>query len=276
MINIRRAIAWAFFGQYFTIAINFVATMLLARLLTPAEFGVSALGGAILGLAEAIRELAGGTFLISERDLTHGKIRSTTTINFMVMFVVVAILVALAEPLSRFFEMPALAHYLFIAVFGYMLGTLLYPQQALMSREMMFDRLAIVSLAQTSVGAAVAITLALAGFQANSFAWAGVASAVSGTLMCSAIRGDLSIFRPSFSHWRSVVGFGAYSSTTAILGRLAETVPLLIFGRLLSASELAIGHRAVLLCMFPERLIMAVVGMVALPELSRRMRELAA
>lgn len=273
MISIRRAIVWASVGQYLTIAINFLATMLLARLLTPAEFGVSALGGAVLGIAEAIRELAGGTFLIGERDLTLEKIRSTTTVNFMVMSVVVALLVMLAEPLARFFEMPALTPYLYIAVFGHMLGTLLYPQQALMSREMTFGRLAIVGIAQTLVWVAVAVTLALAGFKANSFAWAGVASALSGTLMCFAIRGDLSIFRPSLSHWRSVVGFGAYSSMTAILGKLAEAVPLLIFGKLLSASELAIGYRALLLCLFPERLILSVVGSVALPEFSRRSRD---
>jgi O-antigen/teichoic acid export membrane protein len=242
-------------------------------LLTPAEFGVAALGGAVLGIAEAIRELAGGTFLIGAHDLTHGKIRSTTTVNFMVTLVVVAILFLFAEPLARFFGMPALAQYLSIAVLGYLLGSLLYPQQALMSREMAFNRLAVVSIAQALIGATVAIILAAAGFRANSFAWASVASAIAGTLICFAIGSDLSIYRPSLSHWRNVVSFGVYSSTTAILGRLAETVPLLIFGRLLGASELAIGHRAVLLCLVPEKLILAVVGSVALPELSRQSRD---
>jgi O-antigen/teichoic acid export membrane protein len=273
MSSIRSAIVWASVGQYVNIAINFLATLLLARLLTPAEFGISSLGVAVLGIAEAIRELAGGTFLIRESDLTQGKIRSTTTVNILVTIVVAAMLVLLAGPLARFFEMPALARFLSIAVLGYMFGPLLYPQQALISREMAFDRLAIVNCASASVAAAVAIILAIAGFRANSFAWAGVASSLSATLICFAIRGDLSIYRPSLSHWRDVVGFGVYSSTTAILGRLAEAVPLLIFGRLLSASELAIGHRAVLLCLFPERLLLAAVGTVALPELSRQSRE---
>lgn len=273
MTTFRRAFVWASVGQYLTIGVNFAVTLVLARLLAPAEFGVAAVGGAILGLAEAVRDLAGGTFLIGERDLSHGKIRSTATVNFLVTLVIAAALLAFRSPLVHYFEMPALGPYLSIVVVGYMFGPLLYPQQALMSREMAFDRLAFISFAQAVATGVVAVTLALAGFRANSFAWAGVAATVLGTLMCLAIRKDISIFRPSLSEWRRVVGFGVYSSTTAVLGRLAEAVPLLIFGRLLGAAELAIGHRSVLLCLFPERLILAAVGMVALPELSRQSRE---
>lgn len=272
MSSIRRAIVWASAGQYLNIVINFTATLLLARLLTPAEFGVSALGGAIIGIAEAVRELAGGTFLIRESDLTHAKIRSTTTVNFLVTVAVGAALFLIAEPLAAIFEMPALAPYLRIAVLGFALGTLLYPQQALLSREMAFNRLAVINCAAAFVGAVVAVVLAMAGFKANSFAWASVASAGAGTLLYFVILRNLSIYKPSLSHWRGVLSFGVYSSATAILGRLAEAVPLLIFGKLLTAAELAIGHRAVLLCLFPERLLLAAVGTVALPELSRQSR----
>lgn len=273
MTSLRRAVVWASVGQYLIISINFSATLVLARLLTPAEFGVSALGGAILGIAEAVRELAGGTFLIREGDLTHNKIRSTTTVNFLVTVVVATLLVAIAEPLANTFEMPALAPYLRIVVIGYATGTLLYPQQALLSRNMAFNRLALINCAAACVGAVVSVTLAYAGFKANSFAWGAVASTVTATLIYLAVMRNFSIYKPSLSEWRSVIGFGAYSSTTAILGRFAEAVPLLIFGKLLSASELAIGQRAVLLCLVPERILFAAVGSVALPELSRRSRE---
>jgi O-antigen/teichoic acid export membrane protein len=273
MSTLRRAVVWASVGQYFIIAINFSATLFLARLLTPAEFGVAALGGAIIGVAEAVREVAGGTFLIRDGDLTHNKIRSTTTVNFLVTVMVVTMLVVLAEPLARVFGMSELGSYLRIAVLGYALGTLLYPQQALLSRNMAFNRLALINCAAALAGALVSVILAFAGFKANSFAWGAVASACTGTLIYLAVIRNFSIYKPSLSDWRSVVGFGAYSSATAILGRIAEAVPILIFGKLLTAAELAIGHRAILLCLFPERLLLAAVGAVALPELSRRSRE---
>ncbi|MEZ0304967.1 MAG: oligosaccharide flippase family protein, partial [Hyphomicrobiaceae bacterium] len=134
MVNLRRAIVWASAGQYLVIAINFACLLVLARLLTPAEYGVSLLGGAILAIAEAVRELAGGAYLVRERELTLEKVRSTTTLSALVTVVVAAILTLAAGPLAHFFGLPALTDYLAIAVLGYLLGPFIHPQMALFSR----------------------------------------------------------------------------------------------------------------------------------------------
>lgn len=273
MVNLRRAIVWASAGQYLIIAVNFASVVVLARLLTPAEYGVSLLGGAILAVAEAIRELAGGAYLVRERDLDLEKVRSTTTLSALVTIAAAALLVLAADPLAGFFGLPALAQYLGIAVLGYLFGPFIHPQMALLSRMMAFDRLAVINLLVALVGVGVSILLAFLSFGALSFAWAGVASAVAGAVLSLAIGRDLSIYRPSLDHWRSVMSFGAYSGATAVLGRISEALPVFVFGRFLSAEALAIGQRTAVLGLFPERAVLAAVGPVALPEFSRRARE---
>ena len=273
MTNIRWAIVWAFTSQNLNLAINFVTLLVLARLLTPAEYGVSSLAFAIMGIAEAVRELAGGSFIVREHDLTAEKIRSTTTVNIMVTAVVSIFLLFAAGPLSRLFGVPHLAPFLIVSVLGYSLATFLYPQQALLGREMAFSYLAVVQLVPAVVGAAVAIMLAYMGLGALSLAWGGVLTTATATALCIAIRRDVSIFKPSLSQWRRVVAFGAYSSATAVLSKIAEAVPVLIFGRFLSTEALSFGHRAILLCQLPDRVIQAAVGAVALPEFSRQARE---
>lgn len=272
-MSLRRGIVWASTGQYLTLAVNFSATLLLARVLIPFEFGVAALGIALIGLAEALREIAGGTYLIREPELDEDKIRTTATLNFLLSLALAAGILLIAEPAAWFFAAPGLASYLHIAVVGFMVGPLLYPQQALLSRSMAFKRLALVNVVGALGGAATAIAFGLAGYGSNSFAWGGVASAVIGTVAVLFVGRGPSMYRPTVSRWRDVLSFGLLSSTTAVVGRLAEALPLLIFGRLLGASELAIGHRAVLLCLMPERLISAVAGHVALPELARLSRD---
>jgi O-antigen/teichoic acid export membrane protein len=273
MVNLRRAIVWASAGQYLIIAVNFASVVVLARLLTPAEYGVSLLGGAILAIAEAIRELAGGAYLVRERGLTLEKVRSTTTLSALITVAVAAILTLAAGPLAHFFGQPALTDYLAIAVLGYLLGPFVHPQMALFSRAMAFNRLAAINLLLALVAAGVSIVLAFRGFGALSFAWAGVASALAAAILCLVVGRDLSIYRPSLSHWRSVARFGAYSSATAVLGRISEALPVFIFGRFLSAEAVAIGQRTAVLSLFPERVVLAAVGPVALPEFSRRARE---
>jgi O-antigen/teichoic acid export membrane protein len=199
MTSIRRTIAWATIGQYGSLAVSFAAMLVMARMLTPAEFGIAALGTAILGIAEAVRELAGGSFIITERELTADKIRSTTTINLLVTLLVVALLLALAPPLAAFFDAPDLAPYLSVATLGYALGPIVYPQQALLSRDMSFDKLAIVNVLFSIAGAAVSIALAQTGFSSLSLAWGAVAASSVATVACFAIRRDASIFRPALS-----------------------------------------------------------------------------
>lgn len=273
MVNLRHAIVWASAGNYLTIAINFASVLVLARLLTPAEFGVVPLAAGIMSIAEAIRELAGTAYLVREQDLTREKVRSTTTLSALVTVVVTALILLTAEPLATFFAMPMLAPYLKIAVFGYMLGPFMHPQIALFTRELKLNRVAVVSVFMSSIGAVVAILLASLGFGALCYAWAAVVVAIATAFLCLALGGDPSIYKPSLRHWRDVLSFGAYSSTTAICGKINETLPIFILGKFLSVEALAIGQRAIVLTLFPERIILAAVGAVTLPELSRRARE---
>ena len=83
MTGIRRAFLWASAGRYIVMAINLVTTVIMARLLAPGEYGVSALGTAVLGIAEAIRALGGGAYLIQQKELASENIRTTFTVSLI-------------------------------------------------------------------------------------------------------------------------------------------------------------------------------------------------
>jgi O-antigen/teichoic acid export membrane protein len=272
-MSLRRAIAWASVAQYAVMAVSFVAMLVMARLLTPAEFGVAALGAAILGIAEAIRELAGGNFIIAEQNLTSEKIRSTMTVNLLATLVIVAVLMVLADTFARFFAAPALVPFLSIAMLGFLLGPMLYPQQALLSRDMSFDKLAIVTLTSSIASAATSILLAYLGFSSLSLAWGTAASSLVATTSCLAIRQDASFLRLSLRQWRAVVGFGIHSSVFAALWRINDALPMFIFGKLLDPARMAIMQRALTLGMLPEKTILSIVGAIALPAFSQQGRE---
>jgi O-antigen/teichoic acid export membrane protein len=273
MPDIRRAFLWASLGRYVVMAINLAATLILARLLTPADYGVSVLGGAVLAVAEAIRGLGGGTYLVQRADLTPESIRSSFTVNLIVTALVAAMLVLLSGPLARAFGTPGMAPYLLISLLGYLAGPVVYPISALLSRRMAFGRLALAGVVTALVNAAVGAALALRGFGAMSFAWAGAVSTLASVPLYLACRPDRSIFRPTLRAWRSVIAFGLFDSATAILSQIGEALPYLMLGRILSPQAVGLGQRAVLLCLFPERVILAGVGAVALPAFAQQVRQ---
>jgi O-antigen/teichoic acid export membrane protein len=271
--RIRRSIIWVSTGQYVNLALGFVSTLFLARLLTPAEYGVSVLGWAILGIAEALREFASGAFLVREKELTADKIETSVTISILITLIIIAGLMLLARPLSHYFSAQGLDQFLYVTLIGFAMGAILYPQQALLNRELAFSRLAIIGCAMTAAGSAVSVTLAYHGFGVLSFAWASVASFAVGTVLSVCARWDVQIYKPSLRSWRGVLRFGAYSGTTAIVSRIGEAVPVFIFGKVLSPMDLAIGSRAVLISSVVERVVFGPALAVALPEFSRHVRE---
>jgi len=254
-------------------AINLVSGVVMARLLAPGEYGVSVLGAAVVAIAEAIRALGGGAYIIQKKDLTTDNIRSSFTVNMSVTIILTTALLLLSGPATRYFLMPDLGRYLQVTALGYLTGPFVYPMSALMSRQMAFGTIALIGFVTASVNAVASIFLAMLGFSFMSFAWAGAVSAVAGMLLYFYVWTDRSIFRLNPRGWRSVMAFGAHDSATAVLSQIAESLPYFMFGRLLNAEAVGLCQRAVMLCLVPERVILAGVGAVALPAFSRQIRE---
>jgi O-antigen/teichoic acid export membrane protein len=271
--EIRRSILWVSSSQYVNLALGIVSTWLLSRLLTPAEFGVSVLGWAVFNSAESIREFASGAFLIRERELDTDTTSTVVTINILITLIVTVGLLLLAGSLAHFFAAPGLEKFLYVVSIAVALGTIFYPQQALMSRELAFGKLGMISTAMTLAGSLVSVALAYHEFAALSFAWGTVAMFAVGAALCMTARQDIAIYRPSLRSWRSVLRFGLHNGATAIISRVAEVVPVFVFGKIWTPVELAIASRAVLVSAVAERIVFGPVLAVALPEFSRQVRE---
>jgi O-antigen/teichoic acid export membrane protein len=272
MKSIRHGFVRASIGRYTILAMSLLSTVIMARLVGPHEYGVYVIGGAILGIAEAVRAVGGGTYLIQHRDLSRDAVRTTVTINLIVTLIGAVVLAALAGPLTEYFDVPGLDLYLRVSALGYLLGPYMGPIFALMSRELAFGRLTAINVLMAFVNAVTTIFLAFIGFSYMSFAWASVISTVVGTLLCFQLWRDSTIYRPALSEWRGALAFGAYDSATAVFSRIGEFLPYLILAVFLSADAVALCQRAAMICLFPERVILAGVGLVALPGFSDQVR----
>ncbi|TYL92015.1 oligosaccharide flippase family protein [Bradyrhizobium rifense] len=272
-MGVRRALFWATIGRNLVMLINLAVAIIVGRLIGPSAFGVSVLGGSALIVAEALREIGGGAYLIQEKELTARQIRTSITASVLISIAISVLLYSSAGPIADFYNLPEVGHYIRIAALGYLLGPFIFPVFALMSREMAFGSFAFVNASMAVVGGLTSFWLAKLGFGYISLAWATVAASVAGSVLCFLLRSDRSIYLPSLSEWRSVIGFGAFDGATALVAAIGEYAPYIVIGRVLDAANVGIAQRAVLLAAFPERVILAGVGATALPVFSRSVRE---
>jgi O-antigen/teichoic acid export membrane protein len=273
MADVRRALLFASGGRYVVMGVNLASATVLARLLTPSEFGVSVLGASLLSMAEAIRELGSVAYLVQQKTITQGKIRTVFTISLIVTTMMTIVLATLSGTFARFYGVPELARYIEIIALGYAIAPFAHPIYAVLSRDMEFGKLAMLDTLTMLVNAVASVILVLQGFSYIGLAWATVISGATWTLLGLCVKRDFSVYRPSLAEWRSVLAFGAWGSATAVLYRSSESLFWLILGKILDARAVGLCQRAVLLAQFPDRVILAGVGAVALPAFSDRARQ---
>ena len=272
MPGFKRAFLWASAGRYAVTLISLSTSIIMARLLTPGEYGLSVLGGAVFLIADAIRGLAGGSYLVQTKELNSNKIRTSWTISLLVTLLMALAVAGVARPIAAYYGNPMLERYLLVVVISYLIGPFSLPIMALMSREMAFERLAIISIVSIVANGSSGIILAFLGFSIMSYAWANVAAAVSGVLCCFYFYRDFSLFRPQLNEWRNVLGFGLFDSATIVLNKLTENLFYLVLGRILNVEAVGLCQRAFSLAGFPERVILSGLGAVALPAFSEQVR----
>jgi O-antigen/teichoic acid export membrane protein len=261
----RRALIIASCSKYAAILLQLVATFIVARNVTPDQFGITVLGGGVLLIAEAVRELGSSGYLVQQSVLTQAEVRSAFTISLIVTMTATFFILTTANWIAHFYRDDRLTDYLRVMAIGYALGPFVHPISALLSRDMAFSRIAVIEIVSAGTNAATAILLVKSGFSFMAPAWASVASGTAGMLLGFCFQGDLGIFRPSVSAWKKVLIFGIHGSATAIIYRLGEAVLFLILGRVMDARAVGLLQRAYLIAMIPERVLLAGVSAVAMP-----------
>jgi O-antigen/teichoic acid export membrane protein len=272
MSGLRRAFLTASAGRYVIMAINLASMLVMARLLTPGEYGVVTLASGIFAIAEATRAIGGGAYLIQRLALVAEDARTTFTVSLGVTLFLALLLGMIAEPLARATKTPELDAYIRVSLLSFVAGPIASIVAALLSREMAFGKIAIISVSIASVDALARVSLSLAGLGSMSFPWAGAISAGCGMVFSLFCWKDRSIFIPSLHQWRSVIRFGAFESTSVIIAQIGQFLPFLIFARFLDAQAVGLCQRTFMLCLVPERLILAGVAAVALPAFSKEVR----
>jgi PST family polysaccharide transporter len=259
-------VSWTTVEQAASTVLKLATLLVLARLLSPAEFGLAAAGLLVAAFALMFSEAAMGQALVQRSQLRPEHVRVAFTV-MLLLGLVAAAAVALAAPaIAKFFGMPALERIVPVLAVLIPINGLSSVSMALLSRQGRFRYLAIARLPCVALGySLVTIGLALAG--------AGVWALVLGTIcrdvllllaLYAAARHDL---RPSLN-WQAIsdlAGFSTGQTLVKLANYIAQNGDYAVVGRLLGAQALGYYSRAYQLLMVPATLMSAVTGRVLYP-----------
>jgi PST family polysaccharide transporter len=234
-----RSFGWAAVSLGGSRLLVFLTTLLLARLLAPADFGLVAAGLVIVTFLEIALDLGVGSSLVYEQETgITSRVHTAFLLNLLVA-VTLAGVGMLATPLITDFFHTAGQETLIRVLFGYLVirgaGQV---QDAILKRDLRFRQRAWSELAGGAVRAGVSVALAAAGYGA----WAIVWGLLAGELVATAARWVQVGFRPrlrlDLSAARSLMRFGLAITALRVLSTASNNADYVVVGRWLDITAL--------------------------------------
>lgn len=263
---------WTFLSYSTNRVLTFATTLVLARLLVPADFGLLALATITIGLFGLLRDLGLGSALVVRQDLTREDQGTVFTLMLVAGTLMAAMIAALSPVAAAAFEEPRLNDILPVLTLSLVLGAVTGFYSSVMQRELQFRRQFALSAVQTIVFCVCAITLAALGSGVWSLVVGQVVSMIAGCLAVPWLAPYL--VRPRFERRIAGIALGS-GSGFMVQGWLAfveENVDYLVVGRTLGARALGFYSMAYRLGELPLRAVAGPIAQVTFPGFAR-MRE---
>jgi O-antigen/teichoic acid export membrane protein len=261
--------AYTMTSQAVRFILQFGSTVILARLLTPQDYGLVAMVTAITGFAGMFKDMGLTMATVQREEINHAQVSTLFWIN-VAFSLAIALLVALVAPIiSRFYGEPRLVPITLALAGTFVLSGLMVQHMAILNRQMRFSILAAIDIISLVASIVTGIVMALnkAGY------WALIGSTIAFAATGMVLAWVLCGWRPGLPvrgvGVRSLVVFGGNLTVFNMLNYFARNLDNILIGRYWGAVPLALYSRAYDLLMLPLQQVNGPVSSVAIPALSR-------
>lgn len=273
MTTIKRSIFWAAIEQTGPQIIGFFSSIILARLLVPADYGLVGMIAIFMAFGNLFADAGMSQALIQRQDVTKDDEKSVFVLNIVVGMVMTLLMCAISPFVANFFKEPKLIPIMCVQSLGFTLSAFGIIQYTLLSRNLDLHKTALASLISTITGGAGSITMALMGMGV----WSLVGGFILGTLGRVISLWFISNWRPigqfSMNSIRSIWKYSGHLLGAGVYTTFVDNLANVLIGRSYSASSLGLYTRANQLQLLPVSLLTGIINRVAFPVFSRNQND---
>jgi len=248
--------------------IRLVSTFLLARLLSPSDFGLIAMILSVTAIAEQFSELGLSTATIQRRELNHQQVTNLFWINVGAGCLLCLTICGLAPWIAKFYGNPALVPMTLAIATTFVWGGLTVQHQALLSRQMKQAHMACVRVSASLLSLILAVVLAINHFGVWALAWREVTRALfvaAGMwLFCRWLPG----LPRRNADIKELLHYGSHITLNQLVMACVSQLDRLLIGRYFGANPLGLYRQAQQLILAPIEQLRAPLYSVASPSLS--------
>jgi teichuronic acid exporter len=262
------AISWSFAETIGLQLIQFIISIILARLLFPEQFGLIGMLTIFMAIAETFLNSGFGSALIQKRNPTQIDICSVFYFNIIIGIFIVALLFFTAPWIAAFYKQQILSPLLRSMSLILLINSFGLIQITMITKNINFKVLTKVNIVSTLVSGLIGIILAINDYGV----WSLVVQQITRSLLSTFLLWIFNSWRPSLDFsirsLREMFRFGSRMLASGLLNQTFENIYLLIIGKLFSAADLGYFTRAQTLQQLPSNTLAVMVARVTFPVFS--------
>ena len=260
---------WTYSQQFSTQIIQFVVSIVLARLISPEDFGLIGMITIFISIGNALFEGGLTNSLIRSNKLDDNDYSTVFIFNVIISCLIYLIIFTLAPYISRFYNQDILKILIRVYSISFVINSFSAVQNTILVKKMEFKKIAFLGLPAITLNGIVAISMAINGFGVWSLVFSFLASSLCSTIL-------LWIFvkwKPSlvFSKTKFLkhFGYGNKLMISSILDIIFSNAYQIVIGKIYNAGLLGYYTRANTLMMLPVTNISTTLNKVAFPAFSQ-------
>jgi PST family polysaccharide transporter len=270
-----KGLAWTAAAKWSGQMLTWISTIIVARLLSPEDYGLVAMALVVVGLIELLNEFGMGAAIVRHRDLSDKQIAQINGLCFLVGLGGCAITVAAAWPTGYFYGTPELPYVLMVLSANFIITSFRTVPLALLQRDLQFRTAALNDAFQAIAQSIATVVLAALGFKY----WTLVCGVLVGGLLSTLLAYR---YRPRPLAWprRRDIGeaitFGGHIVGWRVGWYACSQSDLIIAGKLLGERALGAYSLAMTIARIPSEKVTALIMRVAPAVLSAVQNDLPA
>lgn len=241
--KVAKGVFWVLMEKFGIQAVHFVVTLVLARLLTPNDYGTVALLSIFITISNVFVDCGFGKALVQKKTATQVDYNSVFYLSMAIAAVLYAGLFFSAPWIAGFYRIPELKVMLRVLALSLIFHSVNGVQNVELNRKMLFHLSFRISWVSVLVKAVVGVAMAYCGYGPWALVWASIAGGVAGVIS----RQFVIAWRPTLSFsWTSVkelFRFGWKVTATSIFNQAYADLQGLLIGRIYTRADLAFVNK---------------------------------
>lgn len=242
--SVRRSASWTFLGRGVSFVVTLGTSIVLARLLDPADYGVFGIAMIFTALTSRFTNFGFGMALIQRKEVSKDHVSTLFVVNLLLFSAATGLLLSTSSAIGRFFANPLVGDVLAVLSFRFLIYPFSTTATAVLKRRMAFRAIAIAGMLSLVVSSTVSIVMALNGYSVWSLVWGNMAGMAVDTVSYVLIARWVPVPRFRWSAFRDLSGFGVRFFAKGLLTYMSEKIVFFIVGKRLGSTPLGIFEKA--------------------------------